>query len=185
MHRSGKLWIVALSLMLAACGTTLQSTLNTTELDPDASWALMPITNVTDTAQAGLAAEDMVEHALRLRGIANLQHYPSGLTRDTLFEPTERKVQDDAQKWAHAQNVRYGVTGSVQEWHYKVGVDGEPAVGLTLQVIDLRSNQVVWSASGAQSGWSRSALSTIANALISDLADTLPLKQAAESKTAG
>jgi TolB-like protein len=107
------------------------------------------------------------------RGLKSLDLYPVELNNDTLFEPSERKVVDKAREWAQSQGIRYILTGSVEEWHYKVGVDGEPAVGLTLKVIDLNTNQVVWSAVGAKSGWSRSALSAVAQdlarSLLSDL----------------
>ena len=54
----------------------------------------------------------------------------------------------------------------MEEWRYKTGVDGEPVVGLTLELIDVQSGQVVWSATGARSGWSRSSLSSVATSLI-------------------
>jgi len=162
-------------LLLGACASTFQVTADTPALDGGAQWVLLPMINVTDTPQAGLAAEDLLEHALRQRGIVNLKHYPSTLTRDSLFEPTERKVQEEAQRWAREQNGRYAITGSVQEWHYKVGVDGEPAVGLTLRVIELGSGRVLWSASGADSGWSRSALTAIADTLVANMTAALPL----------
>jgi hypothetical protein len=61
------------------------------------------------------------------------------------------------------------VGGSVEEWRYKVGVDGEPAVGLTLAITDLDSGAVVYSASGGKSGWSREALSAVAQKLMREL----------------
>ncbi len=144
-------------------------------LDQGAKWALLPIANHTDTPQAALAAEMLTDHLLRQRGIVDLLRYPPTLTRDTLFEPTEQRVAEEAKKWAREQGVRYGVTGAVEEWRYKVGIDGEPAVGITLQVVDLASNQVVWSASGAHSGWSRQALAAVAQSQIETLIAGLPL----------
>jgi TolB-like protein len=97
------------------------------------------------------------------------------LSRDSLFEPTERKVTEEAQKWAKEQGVRYAVLGSIEEWRYKVGIDGEPAVGVTLKVLDLSSGRVLWSASGAKSGWSREALSAVGQTLLSNLLSSLQL----------
>jgi len=95
-----------------------------------------------------------------------------------LFEPTERKISDEAKKWALDQGVRFAVTGSVQEWRYKVGIDGEPAVGVTLKVLDLSNDRVVWSASGAKSGWSREALAAVAQAVLADVLASLKLTAA-------
>ena len=88
---------------------------------------------------------------------------------------TERKLGEDALKWAREQGVRYAVSGSVEEWRYKVGLDGEPVAALTLRVIEVESGRVVWSASGARSGWSRDGLSAIAHQLVSQLLAGLPL----------
>lgn len=171
-----KTWGLALLLVsLAACSTTVGSTAKQDALDGQAQWALLPLANNTDTPQAGLSAEDMVEHQLRRRGIAKLLRYPASLSRDSLFEPTERKVSEEAQKWAKDQGARFAVLGSVQEWRYKVGIDGEPAVGVTLQVLDLSDGRVVWSASAAKSGWSREALSAVAQKLLTDMLNSLQL----------
>ena len=62
---------------------------------------------------------------------------------------------------AQLERCLRSVQGAVDEWRYKVGVDGEPAVGMALQVIDLQSGEVLCSGVGAKSGWSREALAAI------------------------
>lgn len=161
------IWLAA--LLLAGCATTTSSTVGQETLDPQARWALLPVVNNTETPQAGLSAEALVEHHLLGRGIGRLQRYPVTLSRDSLFEPTERKLSEEAQKWAREQGARYAITGSIEEWRYKVGLDGEPVVGVTLRVIELSSGRIVWSASGARSGWSRDGLSAVAHQLIGGL----------------
>ena len=44
--------------------------------------------------------------------------------------------------------------GAVDEWRYKVGVDGEPAAGVTLQIIDVASGDILWSGGVGTQGWS-------------------------------
>lgn len=170
-------WLSLCMVVVTGCATSIQSSATRDALDPAAKWVLLPIANNTDTPQAGLSAEAMLEHQLRRRGILGVQHYPASLSRDSLFEPTERKVTDEAQQWARDQGARFAVLGSVQEWRYKVGIDGEPAVGIALKVVDLASGKVLWSASGAKSGWSREALSAVAQSVLTELLDTLPLVQ--------
>lgn len=153
---------------LAGC-STVQTARPAAPLDKSAKWVLLPILNHTETPQAGLRAEAITESLLQSAGVATLVHYPSQLKTDTLLDTAERKVLDDARKWAGDQGARYAVTGSVSEWRYKVGVDGEPAVGMTLQVIDLPSGQVVWSGSGGKTGWSRESLSGVAQKLLQTL----------------
>ncbi|MFX6409724.1 hypothetical protein ABTG43_19290, partial [Acinetobacter baumannii] len=75
----------------------------------------------------------------RALGVANVQRYPSDLQRDNLFETGQAKDDAKAIEWAKAQGARYAVTGTVDEWRYKVGVDGEPAVGIALQIVEVDS----------------------------------------------
>jgi TolB-like protein len=171
------LFTIVFSGLLAGCSVmNTSSSAGSTTLSRDARWVLLPIANHTEVPQAGLRAETITEALLRGRGLKALTTYPATLNTESLMEPAERKVQADAAKWAREQGMRYGVQGAVDEWRYKVGVDGEPAVGIALQVIDLQSGEVVWSAVGARSGWSREALSAVAQKLISDLLARAPIQ---------
>ena len=149
------------------------------KLDRDAGWALLPIMNFTETPQSGLRTEAILESLLRTGGIASLKRYPASLNTEALFDPLERKAIEAALLWARNENLRYAMTGSVEEWRYKVGVDGEPAVGITLQLIDLPSGAVIWTASGSKTGWSREGLTATAQKLLVEL--TAPLGTAQRS----
>ena len=159
-----------LLLALAALGgCSVIDRVRTAPLEPGARWALLPIANHTETPQAGLRAEAITETVLRSFGVRDLERYPAALNADTLLEPAERKIAEQALAWAKGREARYALSGAVEEWRYKVGVDGEPAVGITLNVVDLRSGAVVYSASGGKSGWSREALSAVAQKLVREL----------------
>jgi len=179
MQKSLRLLFLGLLGLLTACSSTMDVTRKDAALDTEARWALLPIVNHTAEPQAGLRAEAITESLLRVRGINALQRYPAEINADSVFAPAERKLVTEAQAWARKERIRYAVTGAVDEWRYKVGVDGEPAVGLTLQVIDLQSGQVVWSAAGAKSGWSRQAVSAVAQGLLRDMLNQLPLQAGA------
>jgi polysaccharide biosynthesis protein PelC len=174
--------ILALSVlmgMLTACTTTQVQGLPA-ELDKAASWALLPILNLTETPQAGLRAEAILESLIRAGGVKNLKRYPSNLNTESIFDPVERKAQEQALAWAKTEKIRFAISGTVDEWRYKVGVDGEPAVGLTLQIQDLNTGAVIWTAAGSKSGWSREALSAVAQKLIAQL--TAPINAIPSSK---
>lgn len=163
------------TLSIAACSTVAVSP--KPALDRSAKWGLVPFINNTETPQAGLRAESITEGLLRSTQSLNLQRYPANLNNETLFEPMDRKQQAAARTWAKEQGIRYAVSGSVEEWRYKVGVDGEPAVGLTLQVIDIDSGDVLWSAVGSSTGWSREALSAVAQKLTRKLIEPLAMSR--------
>ena len=57
-------------------------------------------------------------------------------------ELSDRAAQEKALNWAKEQQAKYAVAASVDEWRYKVGLDGEPAAGITLSITDLGSGQV-------------------------------------------
>jgi TolB-like protein len=168
-------FLCAFALALTGCASSIESNTGSATLEPQASWALLPLANNTDTPQAALSAESLLEHMLRKRGIAGLKVYPATLSRDSLFEASERKVSEEAAAWARSQGVRYAISGSVEEWRYKVGLDGEPVVGITLKITDLSSGQTVWSSAAARSGWSRQALSGVAQSVMSEALASLPL----------
>jgi hypothetical protein len=167
--RGARAAILLLSTAFLAACSVLDHTTGAPRFDKQAKWALLPIVNHTETAQAGLRAEAVTEALLRARGVVNLSLYPPALNRDTLFEPAERKLQDEALKWARGSGARYAVYGAVDEWRYKVGMDGEPAVGITLHVMDLSTGAVAWSGASAKTGWSREALSAVAQKVIREL----------------
>ena len=171
------------ALLGAGCATTDNSAQGPV-IDGSAKWVMLPILNHTDVPQAGLSAEAIVEGLLRSGGVNNITRYPAQLSQDTLFEPSERKVYIEAEKWAKAQNAKYAVYGAVDEWRYKVGIDGEPAVGVALHIIDLTNNQVVWSGVGGKSGWSRESLSGVAQKLIRGLLQTATIRGTSGAMTA-
>lgn len=161
------LFFAGLLMLLSACSTLDHSP--APELDRQAEWVVLPFANHTETPLAGSRAEAISEAILRSLGAAKVKRYPSGLQQEALFEASERKQQDEALAWARQQGARYALTGAVDEWRYKVGVDGEPAAGVALQIIDLTSGETLWSGAGGKSGWSRQALSAVAQQLIRDL----------------
>ena len=174
-HLIQRLSILALCLGFSACAVVNVSTSSTSALPRNARWVLLPVMNHTETPQAGLRAETILLPLLHQRGLNNLAPYPANLNQDTLLGDTEQASMQQAKKWAREQGFRYAITGGVDEWRYKVGVDGEPAVGMNLLVWDLNKDQIIWSAVGGKSGYSREAVSAVAQKLIQDLIKPMPL----------
>jgi polysaccharide biosynthesis protein PelC len=162
-------WIAGLAAVATFAGCSTINTSAAPQLSHTDSWAVLPIVNYTETPQAGAAAEAITQSLLTSSGFTQVKRYPANLSRETLVEPTDRASIDKALDWARKENVKYAISGAVEEWRYKVGVDGEPAAGVTLQVIDVQSGAVVWSATGSRTGWSRSSLSSVGQKLIASL----------------
>lgn len=166
--RTLKLVACAVALTaLAACSTMDRG--KAPALQTDATWTVLPFANHTETPMAGNRAESIAEALLHAKGVGKVKRYSATTQQEALFDSGDTKRQDDALAWAREQGIRYALAGSVDEWRYKVGVDGEPAAGVTLQIIDVASGDVVWSGAGGKSGWSREALSAVAQKLIREL----------------
>lgn len=153
-------------MLLAACSTLDQSA--PPSLEHQASWVVLPFANNTETPMAGERAQAIAQALLQTRGVGSVERAPVK-QQGGLFDAESSAQMDAAMAWARDHEIRYALAGSVEEWRYKVGVDGEPAAGVTLRIIDVPSGKTLWSGSGAQSGWSREALSAVAQKLIRKL----------------
>lgn len=162
-----RLACAGLLALLSACSTMDRGT--APALERQATWAVLPFANHTETPLAGQRAEAITEALLHAQGVGKVKRYPGNNEQEALFENNERKRYQEALAWARENNVRYVLTGAVDEWRYKVGVDGEPAAGVTLRIVDVTTGETLWSGAGGKSGWSREALSAVAQKLIRDL----------------
>lgn len=168
------LFLILTTLLLNGCAT--QEVHVGAPLDARARWVLLPIANHAETAQAGERAQAILTTLLHNRGVTEIQTSPEVADSEDLPELDDQRRLDAALAWARQQGYAYGVTGSVEEWHYKSGTDGEPAVGLSLRVIDIATGQALWSATGARTGWGRESVSGVAHKLLKDLLHSMPLK---------
>ena len=156
--------------LLAACSTVDRAP--SPELVKNVSWAVLPFENHTETPMAGSRAESIATAILQTRGVNSVKRYTGDAQQDALFDGQNGKRREDALSWAREEGVRYALLGSVEEWRYKVGVDGEPAVGVALEIVDISEGKTVWSGTGGQSGWSRESLAAVGQKLIRNLLGT-------------
>lgn len=160
-------FLVFLFSLGAAC--SVMSHAPSQDFDLSAKWALLPMANYTETPQAGARMTEIAGAMLHGAGINNLLRYVPASSEDPLIGGDSTAEYAKAMDWAKAQGAKYAVTGAVEEWRYKTGVEGEPAVGVTLQIIEVASQATVWSGAGAKSGWARESVSGVAQKVIRDL----------------
>lgn len=172
--------VLLVGLLLSGCVTLRQGGSTASFSD---SWALLPFINNTETPYAAERAEAVTAALLHAHGMQKLERTVTekaggdnhlGLDRGELR-------QKAALEAAKQKNIRYAIAGTVNEWRYKVGLDGEPVAGFTLQVIELPGEKVVWSGVAGKSGWSRDAVSAVAQQVLDSLIEDL--KKAAETTT--
>ena len=167
-------WIVSLAmsvLALGACSSIRQTA--APALGVQDSIAVVPMVNYTETPAAGGNAAAIAAGVLRTNGWSDVRIAPADESSSAMFDTAQREKGEKKLAWAREQHVKYVLSGAVEEWRYKTGVDGEPVAGVTLELIDTASGRVVWSATGTRTGWSRSSLSGVASTLIGGLLSPL------------
>ncbi|MFT6733752.1 MAG: hypothetical protein ACJAS9_001942 [Polaribacter sp.] len=140
------------------------------------TWIIMPLENNSNQPLATEKVEAILSATLFSYGV-DAQMYPKTIATDlvSILDNQSRKLQ--ASDWLIAQEATYVISGSVNEWHYKSGLDGEPAVGITLELIDKVSKTVLWKATGSRSGWGRESLTGAGQTVIEELIDGLEIPE--------
>ncbi len=162
------LFVMMVIFLCAGCSTINQSAREAVPLGEE--WALLPFVNNTETPYAAERAESITAALLYARGVQRIevaQLEPSA--EEQLIPDRGAKRYQEALEAARKRGIHYAVVGTVTEWRYKVGLDGEPVVGVTLQVLHLPEGTVLWSGSGSKSGWSRDAASAVAQQVLESL----------------
>ncbi len=130
------------------------------------SFVVIPFKNNTETPLAGLRASSIVKGVLGSRGY-NIRDIFTDIPERDL---TDREIKSLLQE-SKNKGIRYAVVGDVNEWRYKTGIDGEPAVSLSMRIVDLETGKTVWIAAGSKSGWGHQSLGVVAQDLINDILD--------------
>ncbi|WLG57196.1 penicillin-binding protein activator LpoB [Pseudomonas extremorientalis] len=156
-------------LFVAGCSSFTSE--NSPDLPRNAQWGIVPMINYSQTPQAGERSEQILLSVLSSHGLQPRVYPTSTQGEQALMDDNERLT--GALEWAREQKLDYVIAGSVEEWQYKNGLDGEPAVGISLRVLDANSGRVLWSKSGARAGWSRESLAGNAQTVIDKLVGAL------------
>lgn len=166
------LTLAVVALFVAGCSSFTRE--SGPLLPRNAAWGLAPLANYAQAPQAGERAEQILLSVLAEEGIRP-RLYPQPAQQDLLLQD-DRARQSQGLAWARQQQLAYVITGSIEEWQYKNGLDGEPAVGISLQILEPASGRVLWSSSGARAGWSRESLAGAAQKVLRELVGNLELE---------
>lgn len=168
--------IILVTLLASGC-VTLKEGGSITSFNEE--WAVLPFINNTETPYAGERAESIATALLYTHGVQRLERPAAEAVKpeDQLGVDRGDQRQRAAMELAKQKKVKYVLVGTVNEWRYKVGLDGEPVVGFTLQVVELPEGRVVWSGAAGKSGWSRDAVSSVAQQVLERLLSEFTARQ--------
>ena len=124
------------------------------------TYAVIPFENYTDTPLAGYRVASMLEGILRAKGYK---------VADRVWEYTDREPsKEDIRNFLHKslKKAEYVFFGSVNEFRYKTGIDGEPAVSISIFLIESSTGRIIGGSSLSASGWAHESLGTVAQELL-------------------
>lgn len=159
-------------LMLAACSS--YNLPESPKLDSKKQWVVMPFNNYSGSAFASEQAEEITTSVFKEEEVNIKIYQVSDLNAlDIVLDPSIKTKA--ANKWLVNQKADYIVSASVAEWKYKSGLDSEPSVGITIKIIDAKTNQLLWQGTGAGSGWGRENLAQTGMEVISEIIEELDI----------
>ena len=159
-----KFIFLIISVFIFSCSSVYN--VQHSKIKKEDSFVVIPFKNNTETPLAGLRASSIVKGVLGSRGY-NIRDIFTDIPERDL---TDREIKSLLQE-SKNKGIRYAVVGDVNEWRYKTGIDGEPAVSLSMRIVDLETGKTVWIAAGSKSGWGHQSLGVVAQDLINDILD--------------
>ncbi len=171
--RCTRLALVSLLALVWLSGcSVMHSQQGTTPIELDSQFAVIPLTNLSQTPQAGDQAASILSALLRARGASEVELYLPADENPLAYDNRARQQQATAQALESGADLI--VAGTVDEWRYKNGLDGEPAVSITLEIRDPADSTVVWSGTAARTGWGREGLGVAGHKVLQELIEAAP-----------
>jgi len=152
-------------LIFTACSSMVHK--KATLLPNNKTYAIASFWNYTETPMAGLRAASIVESVLSEQNIA-LHSLIDG-SDEVAEKKGKQKLFNLQKELAKSMGANYLITGNVQEWQYKTGIDAEPVVSYTIKVIDLSNNAIVFNGVGAKSAWGHKSIAVVAQEIAKEL----------------
>jgi TolB-like protein len=170
-----KQWI-SLIIVAALSGCATFHSRSHTEKNLDAAKVrifMPPFYNATDDEHAGRALTELTASALLRRDVPLVQTEASLAKSRIENAGGPEGLYLDVARSLQATHL---LIGTVHEYHYKTDLDGNPAVGITLRLVDAQDGRTVWQRSSARVGLMFASLSTTAARAVRDLVADLPLQ---------
>jgi len=158
-----KWFLLLLSVVILSCSSVYN--VQKKNINRDESIVILPFENFTEVPLAGQKASGIAEGVFVSKGFNISERFYNNKYEDY----SDQEIKDLLKK-ASSKNIKYAVTGYVNEWRYKTG---EPAVSITLKIIETETGKTVWTAVGSKTGWGYESVGTVAQKLINEMIDGL------------
>ncbi|MDE1463333.1 hypothetical protein [Spartinivicinus poritis] len=165
-------------LTMTGCSSlSLTNLFGNDELAADANWVLVPIVNFSPSTDADEQVERMMAVLTPSIGLKSLKRPPDPEIESEVGLLDDANRIQAAKEWAKSQDFQYSLTGKVLSWNDADADINQPAmINLTLEVYDLKNDELLWTISGSSEGMRGQSVYEITRPLISSLLTNLPLK---------
>lgn len=168
-------WFVLIALLAIAPGCSHYAVHHggqTSQPKGEVRLFLPPFFNATEDDHAGRAITELTVSALLERGVPIVQKEAS------LVKSREDKASGAEGLYveaARAVQATHLLLGTVHEYRYKTDLDGDPAVGVTLRLVDATTGVTLWQGSSARVGIFFASLTTTSQRAVRDLVRQVPI----------
>lgn len=131
-----------------------------------------PFFNATNDDHAGRALTELTGSALVARGIPLYQ--TEELILSTQGE-TAPGPDGRYQELASTVGASHLLIGTVHEYRYKTDLDGDPAVGITIRLVDAKTGRTVWQGSSSTIGYAFASVTSASQKAVRRLVRRLPV----------
>jgi hypothetical protein len=133
---------------------------------------LPPFFNATDDDHAARALTELTATALFERGLPVIQTEPS-----LLASRAEKAAGSDGlyAETARSLGATHLLIGTIHEYRYKTDLDGDPAVGVTMRLVDAQDGRTIWQGSAAKVSVFCASLSTASQRAVRQLVKKIPI----------
>ncbi|WP_456397251.1 hypothetical protein [Desulfurobacterium sp.] len=146
--------------MLSGCMTEVNKT--PVIISENSSCAVIPFVNYSETPLAGESAASITFGVLKAKGY----------NVSKAFDFKEKDFDSSEIKNIEQQLKREGYTcaigGYVNEWRYKTGIDGEPAVSVTIYVESLKTGNVTSTLTVSGTSWGHKSIGVLYQELLNE-----------------
>lgn len=154
------LWLFV--LFLAGCSSVVNTEKANLNLK-NKTLVVLPFENYTETPLAGLRIASIAYAVLNSK-----EYIARNFVINNEKDYSHEEIKEMINKLKE-ENYDYAITGTVNEFRYKTGIDAEPAVSITLKIYDLKNDKVIYTAVGSKTGWSHESLTTVAQKILNKI----------------